>query len=49
MYDEDTNISLPTETKFDLENNIVYAETNRCGTCALSDMEIWSDMLTWEK
>ncbi len=49
MYDEDTNMSLPIETKFDLENNIVYAETDRCGTYALADMEIWFDMLTGEK
>lgn len=48
MYDEEINASLPIETKFDLENNIVYAETDRCGTYALADMEIWFDMLTGE-
>lgn len=46
MYDEELNMQLPLETKFDLENNIVYAETDRCGTYALVDMEIWFDMLT---
>ncbi|MDE5860060.1 MAG: hypothetical protein K2H23_06720, partial [Oscillospiraceae bacterium] len=46
MYDEELNMQLPIETKFDLENNIVYAETDRCGTYALVDMEIWFDMLT---
>lgn len=46
MYDEELNMQLPIETKFDLENNIVYAETDRCGTYALVDMEIWVDMLT---
>lgn len=45
MYDEETNMQLPIETKFDLENNIVYAETDRCGTYALVDMEIWVDMI----
>lgn len=46
MYDEELNMQLPLETKFDLENNIVYAETDRCGTYALVDMEIWFDMIT---
>lgn len=46
MFDEELNMQLPIETKFDLENNIVYAETDRCGTYSLVDMEIWFDMLT---
>lgn len=46
MFDEELNMQLPIETKFDLENNIVYAETDRCGTYALVDMEIWFDMLS---
>ena len=46
MYDEELNMQLPIETKYDLENNIVYAETDRCGTYSLVDMEIWLDMLT---
>lgn len=45
MFDEETNMSLPIETFFDLDNNIVYAETDRCGTYALVDMEIWFDMM----
>ncbi|MDE7301742.1 MAG: hypothetical protein K2N60_00330 [Oscillospiraceae bacterium] len=46
MYDEELNMQLPLETKYDLENNIVYAETDRCGTYALVDMEILVDMLS---
>ncbi|MDE6747103.1 MAG: hypothetical protein K2J72_10805 [Oscillospiraceae bacterium] len=46
MYDEELNMPLPIETKYDLENNIVYAETDRCGTYALVDMEILVEMLT---
>lgn len=45
MFDEELNMQLPIETKFDLENNIVYAETDRCGTYSLVDMEIWVDMI----
>ena len=45
MYDEEINMSLPIETLFDMDNNIVYAETDRCGTYALVDMEMWFDML----
>lgn len=45
MYDEELNMQLPIETKYDLDNNIVYAETDRCGTYSLVDMEIWFDML----
>ena len=45
MFDEEMNMSLPIETFFDMDNNIVYAETDRCGTYALVDMEIWLDML----
>ena len=46
MFDEELNMQLPIETKFDLENNIVYAETDRCGTYSLVDMEIWVNMIT---
>lgn len=46
IYDEELNMQLPLVTKFDPENNIVYAETDRCGTYALVDMEIWVDMIT---
>ena len=45
MYDEELNMSLPIETFIDMDKNIVYAETDRCGTFALVDMEIWFDML----
>lgn len=44
-YFEDINMQLPVETKFDLDNNIVYAETDSLGTYALVDMEIWFEML----
>ncbi len=45
MYFEDINMQLPIETKFDTENNIVYAETDSMGTYSLVDMEIWFEML----
>jgi hypothetical protein len=41
MWIEALNMSLPIETKFDVENNILYAEVNRLGTFALIDMEKW--------
>ncbi len=44
-YFEDENMQLPIETKFDLDNNIVYAETDSLGTYALVDMELWLEML----
>lgn len=47
-YDEEINMQLPIETKFDLENNIVYAETNLLGTYALEDMELLLESLDIE-
>lgn len=44
-YFEDENMQLPIETMFDLDNNIVYAETDCFGTYALVDMELWLEML----
>ncbi len=44
-YFEDEKMQLPIETKFDLDNNIVYAETDSLGTYSLVDMELWFEML----
>lgn len=44
-YFEDINMQLPVETKFDFDNNIVYAETDSLGTYALVDMELWFEMM----
>ncbi|MDE7121788.1 MAG: thrombospondin type 3 repeat-containing protein [Oscillospiraceae bacterium] len=38
---EDGNMSLPIETKHDLEKHIVYAETDEPGTYCIVDMEMW--------
>ncbi|MDE5884778.1 MAG: hypothetical protein K2H29_06880 [Oscillospiraceae bacterium] len=38
---EDTNMSLPIETKHDLEKHIVYAEVDEPGTYCIVDMEMW--------
>ncbi len=40
-YFEDMNMLLPIETKFDMENNIVYTEVDEFGTYCLMDMEKW--------
>lgn len=40
-YFEDENMSLPIETKHDLEHHIVYAEVDEPGTYCIVDMEIW--------
>lgn len=40
-YIEDMNMLLPVETKYDLDNNTVYTETNTLGTYCIMDMEKW--------
>lgn len=42
---EDTNMLLPIETKFDVENNLVYAEVDDLGTYCIMDMELWLNNL----
>lgn len=40
-YFEDINMLLPIETKFDIENHIVYTEVDEFGTYCLMDLEKW--------
>lgn len=40
-YFEDLNMLLPVETKFDVENNILYAEVDELGTYCVMDLEVW--------
>ncbi|MDE6713735.1 MAG: thrombospondin type 3 repeat-containing protein, partial [Lachnospiraceae bacterium] len=40
-YFEDMNMLLPIETKFDMENHIVYTEVDEFGTYCLMDLEKW--------
>ena len=40
-YFEDINMLLPIETKFDLDNNVVYTEVDELGTYCIVDMEKW--------
>lgn len=40
-YFEDLNMLLPIETKFDVENNILYTEVDELGTYCVMDLEIW--------
>ena len=44
-FNEDTNMLLPVETKFDIENNTLYAEVDEFGTYCIMDMEIWLNSL----
>lgn len=44
-FNEDTNMLLPVETKFDIENNTLYAEVDELGTYCLMDLEIWLNSL----
>lgn len=41
QYFEELNMLLPVETKFDMEHNTVYAETDGLGTYCIMDMELW--------
>lgn len=41
QYFEELNMLLPIETKFDMEHNTVYAETDGLGTYCIMDMELW--------
>lgn len=40
-YFEDINMLLPIETKFDLENNILYTEVDELGTYCVMNLELW--------
>lgn len=40
-YFEDDNMLLPIETKFDIENNIIYTQVDELGTYCIMDMEKW--------
>jgi hypothetical protein len=42
---DEINMSLPIETKFDIENNILYTEVDRLGTFCIMDMEMWFEFL----
>ncbi|MCM1530192.1 MAG: hypothetical protein NC093_09390 [Alistipes sp.] len=42
---EDTNMLLPVETKFDVENGVLYTEVDELGTYCIMDMEIWLNNL----
>lgn len=42
-YFEDLNMLIPIETKFDIENNIVYTNVDELGTYCVMDMELWLD------
>ncbi len=42
---EDTNMLLPVETEFDVENGLLYAEVDELGTYCIMDMEIWLNNL----
>ena len=44
-YFEEENILLPIETKFDIENNMVYTNVDRVGTYCLIDMEKWFESI----
>lgn len=44
-YFEDLNMLLPIETKFDEENNVLYAEVDELGTYCVMDMELWLESL----
>lgn len=44
-FDKNTNMLLPIETKFDIENNLIYAEVDELGTYCIMDMEIWLNNL----
>ena len=44
-YFEEENILLPIETKFDIENNMVYTDVDMVGTYCLIDMEKWFESI----
>lgn len=45
---EDTNMLLPIETFYDVDNNRVYTHVDELGTYCLMDMEIWLDSIGLE-
>lgn len=40
-YFEEINMLLPIDTKFDIENNIIYSNVDELGTYCIMDMELW--------
>jgi hypothetical protein len=44
-YFEDINMLLPVETKFDIDKNILYTESNALGSYCVMDMEIWLESI----
>ncbi|MFA5658643.1 MAG: cellulose binding domain-containing protein, partial [Oscillospiraceae bacterium] len=40
-YFEDDNMLLPIETKYDIENNIIYTDVDELGTYCIMDIEKW--------
>lgn len=44
-FHEDTNMLLPVNTEFDVENGLLYAEVDELGTYCIMDMEIWLNNL----
>ena len=44
-YFEDINMLLPVETKFDINNNILYTDSNALGSYCIMDMEKWLESL----
>jgi hypothetical protein len=42
---DEVNMSLPIETKFDLNNDVLYVEVDRLGTYCIVDMEMWFGFL----
>lgn len=47
-FNEEYDILVPIPTKYDVENNTVYAETDKSGTYFLVDIEKWLDLLDVE-
>ena len=45
QFFDDINVTLPIETLFDVDENMVYVVTGICGTYCLYDMEMWFEKL----
>lgn len=43
-YFEEINMMLPLDTKYDIENNLIYAEVDEAGIYCVMDLEIWLDL-----
>lgn len=48
-YFEEDSLLLPIETKFDLENNIIYSEVDELGTYCIIDLLGWIDHLGYNE